>query len=230
MALYTCKKCGKQVPVQYAVCPFCQTPRPAPEEYAPASKKKKKHRILGPVLAVIGVMIVLGAIFGNSSEKEDSSKDDKQAGKSVIEQDVSSTSIDVDTSEPDKSDTSNKPGPCTLPSGFEITLFYNTVRNDVTGNWRLAAGSSSIPVADCAFEYYNTMFLSDDEIHAVWNASLGTTTCIKAMSGLLFVDTYEYVDGEEHDAKLLFSGLLLDSQILDLKTGEPFDDLDSAPE
>ena len=34
------------------------------------------------------------------------------------------------------------------------------------------------------------------------------------MSGLLFVDTYEYVDGEEHDAKIMFSGTLLDSKIL----------------
>lgn len=43
------------------------------------------------------------------------------------------------------------------------------------------------------------------------------------MSGLLFVDTYEYVDGEEHDAKIMFSGTLLDSKILYADTGEPFD-------
>lgn len=64
------------------------------------------------------------------------------------------------------------------------------------------------------------MFSSPEEIHGVWNATLGTTTCIKAMSGLLFVDTYEYVDGEEHDAKILFSGTLLDSKIVDIATGE----------
>ena len=48
-------------------------------------------------------------------------------------------------------------------------------------------------------------------------------TCIKVMSGLLFVDTYEYVDGEEHDANLMFSGMLLDSKIIDKETGEPFE-------
>ena len=48
-------------------------------------------------------------------------------------------------------------------------------------------------------------------------------TSIKAMSGLLFIDTFEYVDGEEHDAKLLFSGMLLDSQIIDIETGKPFE-------
>lgn len=67
------------------------------------------------------------------------------------------------------------------------------------------------------------MFVSDDEIHGVWNATLGTMTCIKVMSGLLFVDTYEYVDGEEHDANLMFSGMLLDSKIIDKETGEPFE-------
>ena len=67
------------------------------------------------------------------------------------------------------------------------------------------------------------MFRSDEEIHAVWNATLGTMTSIKAMSGLLFIDTFEYVDGEEHDAKLLFSGMLLDSQIIDIETGKPFE-------
>ena len=67
------------------------------------------------------------------------------------------------------------------------------------------------------------MFTSDDEIHAVWNATLGTMASIKAMSGLLFIDTFEYVKGEEHDAKLLFSGMLLDSLILNIETGEPFE-------
>lgn len=115
------------------------------------------------------------------------------------------------------------PGPCTLSSGFEISLFYKTVRNDVTGKWRLSASSSSVPVSDCAFEYYTTMFLSDDEIHGIWNATLGTMTCIKVMSGMLFVDTYEYVDGEEHDANLMFTGMLLDSKIISKETGEPLE-------
>ena len=43
-------------------------------------------------------------------------------------------------------------------------------------------------------------------------------TRITASGGMLFVDTLEYVDGEEHDAKLLFSGEALDSRILDIAT------------
>ncbi len=70
MALYTCKKCGKQVPVEYAVCPFCQTPRPEPEEddEPKHKKKKKKHPILGTLLLVIGIIIIVSAIGG---DKED---------------------------------------------------------------------------------------------------------------------------------------------------------------
>lgn len=111
-------------------------------------------------------------------------------------------------------------GRYTLPSGMELN-FSDTVRKDVTGNWRISTTSSSTPVSDCALEYYETLFSSDDEIHAVWNATLGTTTSISASGGLLFVDTHEYVDGEEHDADLLFSGDLLDSQIISIETGEP---------
>lgn len=37
---------------------------------------------------------------------------------------------------------------------------------------------------------------------------------------MLFVDTYEYVDGEEHDANLMFTGMLLDSKLICRETGE----------
>ena len=66
------------------------------------------------------------------------------------------------------------------------------------------------------------MFSSDDEIHAIWNVALGTTTSISVSGNLLFVDTHEYIDGEENDAKIMFSGRLLDSRIIDKETGEPF--------
>ncbi len=115
--------------------------------------------------------------------------------------------------------TTIKSGRYALPSGMELN-FSDTVRKDVTGNWRISTTSSGTPVSDCALEYYETLFSSDDEIHAVWNATLGTTTSISASGGLLFVDTHEYVDGEEHDADLLFSGSLLDSQIINIETGE----------
>lgn len=177
-------------------------------------------------LIICAVLFFVGMLTYMVVDHEPKPKEASNSSQSSGQEDIASTSDapnDTDQSEPDKTEEADKPGPCTLPGGFEITLFYNSVRNDVTGNWRLSAGASSIPISDCALDYYNIMFRSDEEIHAVWNATLGTMTSIKAMSGLLFIDTFEYVDGEEHDAKLLFSGMLLDSQIIDIEAGKPFE-------
>lgn len=75
---YVCKKCGKQIPLQYPMCPFCKTPRPPADELlgrTPATpvnvkmrKKKKKHPILGAVLLVIGIIIVIAAIGGGGKK------------------------------------------------------------------------------------------------------------------------------------------------------------------
>lgn len=111
-------------------------------------------------------------------------------------------------------------GSYTLPCGVEVS-FRDQVRNDVTGKWRFSSTADSTPPADFALEYYQTLFSSDDEVHAVWNATLGTMTRITCSGGLLYVDTLEYVDGEEHDAKTLFSGDVLDSVIIDTATGKP---------
>lgn len=99
-------------------------------------------------------------------------------------------------------------------------MFSKTVRNDVTGRWRLFRYSSSETIADHAVEYYNAYFESDDEIHWVINFGLKTTSCIKLLSGSLYIDVYEYVEKEEHDAKALGSGMLLDSYSVDLSSQE----------
>lgn len=46
------------------------------------------------------------------------------------------------------------------------------------------------------------------------------TTKISVMGNLLDVSVYEYVDKEEHDAKLLFSGMLLKEYHVNKDTGE----------
>lgn len=119
MALYTCKKCGKKVPMQYEVCPYCQTPRPAITEanepladinkmkicktcgkliakkakICPkcGAKQKKKHPILGFFLIILGIAIVASVING---------------GKDKGPQKVGSTS--KDQTNPDKSNTEIK--------------------------------------------------------------------------------------------------------------------------
>lgn len=97
------------------------------------------------------------------------------------------------------------------------------VRNDVTGNWKISTiVDSDADVFDYCVDYYKEMFVSDDEIHGIVNFSTNTTSKISVLyEGVLDVCTYDYVDGEEHDAKLLFSGDLLKEDFISIETGEP---------
>lgn len=106
-----------------------------------------------------------------------------------------------------------------LPCGMELT-YYDSVPGDVTGRWRVATTSFGSAPSNYAAEYYNNVFSSDDEVHAICDPTLGTTTRIKVEQGLLFVDTLKYVDGEEKDAEILFSGDILRSKAFDKQTGK----------
>lgn len=102
---------------------------------------------------------------------------------------------------------------------FNIS-FSDTYPNDATGNWRLATTTENTDIMDYVIDYYKTYFKSDSEIHVIINFSLNTTTSIMAMGNLLYVTTTEYVDNEEHDAKLACSGMLLSEYCVNIDTGE----------
>lgn len=106
--------------------------------------------------------------------------------------------------------------------------FSDLVINDVTGRWRISSIASPKDITEYAVDYYNTFFSSDNEIHAITNFSLNTTTSISVISdGMLDVAVHEYVSGEEHDANTLFSGMLLAEYFIDLNTGEAENILDN---
>ena len=90
----------------------------------------------------------------------------------------------------------------------------------MTGNWRIATIAENIEMQNVALDYYNTYFEGDEEIHAIVNFNYNTTTKISVMGNLLDVTVYEYVDKEEHDAKLLFSGNLLKEYHVNMDNGE----------
>ena len=100
--------------------------------------------------------------------------------------------------------------------------FSNEVRNDVTGNWRIATLASDKSFLDFALAYYKEFVTSKDEIHAVVNFTDQTTTKISdaPISGYVSVTVHKYVDGEEHDAKLLFGGEVTGDYWIDVETGE----------
>jgi len=98
--------------------------------------------------------------------------------------------------------------------------FYNSVRNDETGKWRCAVIYTSEEMVNHALDYYKAYFTSDDELHFICNLGSRTTTAISVVMGNLQVDVHEYVDKEEHDAKILNSGKLLNSYWVNIETGE----------
>lgn len=109
-----------------------------------------------------------------------------------------------------------------MDDGSVITFSVNRMRNDITGNFRIATTSKPIQMKDYALEYYKKYFKDDDEIHVIVNFSNSTTTSISNLGilGVLDVSIYEYFEKEEHDAKKLFSGMLLAEYYVDKETGK----------
>lgn len=94
------------------------------------------------------------------------------------------------------------------------TFIRNDVRNDVTGKWRISTIAADVQMEDYALSYYKWYFHNDDEIHAIVNFNYNTTTCIKYLSGQIYVTVHDYVKGEEHDADTLFTGTVLAEYIV----------------
>ena len=100
-------------------------------------------------------------------------------------------------------------------------VWFGSVRNDTTGNWRLSEYASSEPLEDFSVDYYKAYFEDDKEIHAVINMSTSVTGKISKLSDdLLDVTLFEYVSKEEHDADKLFSGMFLKEYFVTISTGE----------
>lgn len=146
------------------------------------------------------IVVILAAIFGNTGTKDGAEDGAKDATSSAEQQ----------TEEMQNESQSEE----------SISFVVRKVNNDVTGNWRIATIAENIEMQDYALDYYKEYFESDDEIHAIVNFNYKTTTKISVMGNLLDVSVYEYVDKEEHDAKLLFSGMLLKEYHVNIDNGE----------
>lgn len=94
------------------------------------------------------------------------------------------------------------------------------VPNDVTENWKYITLSENTDFIEYALSYYNSYFGNDKEIHAVVNFANNTTTKISVFGEKLEITVHDYVDGEEHDAKQLFSGTPLADYIIYIDNGD----------
>jgi len=110
--------------------------------------------------------------------------------------------------------------------GISVT-YYDTVRNDNTGNWRLAVIADNSDLNDYVVDFYKEYITDDAQLLGIVNLTLNTTTRVKHIMGdWLEVTVMEYQDGEEHDAKMLFGGDVLKTYWINSETGEVDEDLD----
>lgn len=85
--------------------------------------------------------------------------------------------------------------------------FYDSVRNDTTGNWRaIVLAEASFEPGKYALSAYNNYSDSSDTVLGIFNLTTKTSTRINDYGEFLDVSIYEYLSGEEHDADKMFSG------------------------
>lgn len=109
----------------------------------------------------------------------------------------------------------------TAPDALDLdVVFSSTFRNDVTGNWRKALVSTGAEIQDYAVAYYREYFNDSEEVHVVYNFGLNTVNSMTIHGNILSINITDYVDGEEHDAKLACGGTFLGSYQIDVETGE----------
>lgn len=173
-------------------------------------KPKKKSGCLSKILIGMVVLIVLSVFFGD---------DENSPNRTDSENAIESLSTAVSESDLQEHDSKSDNSKDAEPLDFNVS-FSKSYRNDVTGNWRLANIAEQIDIEKYALQYYQNYFESDQEVHIIINFTLKTTTRITVIGNMLDVSIMEYVDKEEHDAKVACSGELLKEYFVNIDTGE----------
>ncbi len=180
---------------------------------------------------IIVIIFFAAVASGRNKETDNSSEDNTSVisssepsvaptdeSETIPEETLASDSGNPDESEAVPEETSASDSGDSL-ADVDIT-FYDEFRNDVTGKWRKALALTNSQIQDYAVDYYNTYFQSDDEVHIIYNFSLNTVNCLKVFGNELFISITDYVDDEEHDAKIACSGTFLGEYHINIDTGE----------
>ncbi len=101
-----------------------------------------------------------------------------------------------------------------------ISFSVSKVQNDVTGNWRISTIAENIDIEYYALDYVKRYLHNKSQVHAIVNFTRNTTTSIKKYGNIIYVDIYDYVKGEEHDANRLFTGTLLQQYFVYIDNGD----------
>ena len=89
--------------------------------------------------------------------------------------------------------------------------FQDSMHNDVTGTWRLARVLSTHPITDYIQYYYENYMVPHEGVHVVVDFGLKTTAILNYIDTMHLIDIsiYEYVEGDELDAKACPQGMRL---------------------
>ena len=196
--------------------------------------KKEKEKIKKPwykrklIWAIIIIVFIMaigsnGESTSTENTKQNTAAADTQqqpnteSADTTKDEDTAQAAVSEDTSEQKEDAAADAEDQTSAIDGIKFTV--SDVRNDKTGNWRIALIAENIEMQNCALDYYKHYFKDDKEIHAIVNFNYNTTTKISVVGNKLDVSVFEYVKKEEHDANLLFSGQLLKEYLVDKETG-----------
>lgn len=162
-------------------------------------KPSKGRTILVVVLLVIIIACII-LIFmpsnGDSENQADTTAQTTQESTQADSSDENAEEIAESSSESEietEDSETRKSGSYDLD---EMSIIYSdSVRDDKTGNWRLAKVTGAKSAEEYALDYYNEFFTEDSELHAIVNYDLNTTACLTVISGNINVRIYEHVDG-----------------------------------
>lgn len=173
---------------------------------------KNKRSIIGVVLIAVIVLCAIGIVKpkdkkGVSPQKETMTA--KPTTQSETMGNAEASEVAAGNSEEDAYGTLE---------GVDI-IFSDSVRDDKTGNWRLSKVTSNKSAEEYALDYYKNYFKGDQEVHAIVNYTLNTTTCVTSIGNKINVRVYEHIKDEEQHAKTLFTGQKYAEYNVDKETG-----------
>ena len=166
---------------------------------------QKRRGIVAIILIAIIIVCVIGIIMT------------KPAGKKVVDE-KKETMQSLDISSVDQEKETETSEPSRTIDNVDI-IFLEKVPKDSTGNMRLAKVKGNKSAEEYPLDYSNTYFKDDNEVHAIVNYTLNTTACITSVGNKINVRIYEHRDGEESDAKELFTGEKYAEYNIDKETG-----------
>jgi len=175
------------------------------QQYKEDGMNQKRRNVMAVILIAIIVICIIG-IMAKKPAGDDKPATDK---KETVESLTLSSNSEKETETTGKSATID---------GVDV-IFSDNVKNDATGNARLAKVTGEKSVEEYVLDYYKMYFKSDQEVHAIVNYTLNTTACVTSAGDKINVRIYEHIDGEEQDAKKLFTGEKYAEYNVDKETG-----------